>query len=47
MEKTGGDPTQGGEMCDWSTVEGAADVGKKGEPRGVDWPGFFRVSMPY
>ena len=47
MEKTRGDPTQGGEMCDWSTVEGAADVGKKGEPRGVDWPGFFRVSMPY
>jgi hypothetical protein len=46
MEKMGGDPTQGSEMCDCSAVEGAADVGKKGEARGFDCPGFFRVSMP-
>jgi hypothetical protein len=38
MEKTGGDPTQGGEMCDWSAVERAADVGNKGEARGFDCP---------
>jgi hypothetical protein len=46
MEKTGGDPIQGGKMCDWSAEEEAAGMGNNVEARGFDWPVFFRVSMP-